>query len=73
MRAILIAALTAAGIGLIGTSGAVAAPASGSVIDAAATANQLTQQAWHRGYRHRHWRRCVHWRYHSRVRCWRRW
>jgi hypothetical protein len=85
MRAILIAALVAGGIGLAGTSGAVAAPANGIAIDEAASAVQTTEQVryhrYHRGYyhRHHHWRRwhwghrhrhCVHRRFYSGRRCW---
>jgi|SRR5262245_1568609 len=75
MRAILLAALVAGGIGLVGTSGAMATPANGVVIDEAATATQLTDQVRHRYYhhgyrhhhhwRHRHWHR-GHWRHHHR-------
>ena len=85
MRAILIAALVAGGIGLAGTSDASAAPANGVVIDEAATATQATEQVryyrhHHRyHYRHHHWRRwhwghrhrhCVHRRFYSGRRCW---
>ena len=64
MRAILMAALVAAGIGLMGTSGAVAAPANGLAIDEAATAGQL-------GHEIRRCR-CYHRRSGSRCACWRR-
>jgi hypothetical protein len=70
MRSVLIATVVAAGIGLVGTSGAFAAPANGLVIDEAATTNQLTQQMYHRRW-HRGHRRCFHRRHISRVRCWR--
>jgi len=73
MRAILLAALVAGGIGLVGTSGAMAAPANGVAIDEAATATQLTDQVryhYHHGYyrhRHHHGRYYHHWnRWHGR-------
>ena len=51
MRAILLAMLVAAGLGLAGTSGVSAAPASGAVIGDAATAtDHVTQVRWG------HWR-----------------
>jgi hypothetical protein len=63
MRAILLAMLTAGTIGLIGTSETFAAPASGSVLGAAATTESLVQlsrwrvRCWHRGYSRRVCRR----------------
>ncbi len=45
MRKVLIATLTAAGIGLVATAGAPAAPVNGSVISEAATAESLIQEA----------------------------
>ena len=57
MRRILMATLVAAGIGVIGTSGATAAPVNGVAIDRAATANQLTEPVvyYHRHYYHHHY------------------
>jgi hypothetical protein len=79
MRAVLIAALVAGGIGLVGTSGTMAAPANGIVIDEAATETQSAEQVrhrywhhrrWHRGHWRHHHRRCVHRRHFSGRRCW---
>jgi len=58
MRTILIAALTAAGIGLLGTPGAFAAPANGAAIGAAATAETMIVDARLLTSR----RICVQWR-----------
>jgi len=66
MRAILLAGVAALGIGLLGTSGASAAPANGIVIDrsAAVVDQSVTQQVgWHGRWR-------SHWRWGSRG--WRR-
>jgi hypothetical protein len=65
MRKVLVAALIAAGVGIIGATGASAAPANGAVIRDGANLNeQLTQQVgWHGRWR-------SHWRWGSR---WRRW
>jgi hypothetical protein len=71
MRSILIAVVAAAGIGLLGTSGAAAAPGVGSVIGDAAEALQPTVRVYcRRFYQCRHYtysshRRCGWWR-----RCW---
>ncbi len=67
MRAILMAALVAAGIGLMGTSGAVAAPANGLVIDEAVSAGQLGQEIRRCRCYHRYRRSG------SRCACGRRW
>lgn len=68
MRTIVLATLTAAGIGVAGVSGVAAAPANGIVIDQ--TVNTLPQvdtaQYWR--YRRHYWRP----RYY-RYRYWRRW
>ncbi len=58
MRAIFIAALVALGIGLVGTSPTLAAPASGVVIGNAAHLNQVVDRAHWRWRHHRHcwWR-----------------
>lgn len=73
MRNILIAAVAAAGIGLLGTSASFAAPASGSVLrdlDAATSNMQDVRycrvRCYHRTYSSRRWcvRRCWGgWRY----------
>jgi hypothetical protein len=76
MRAILLAMLTAVGIGLAATPGAYAAPASGAVIGEAADATTVTEQVWHRRHHRRHWRPaivCRHQYWSSYRRCWRRW
>lgn len=68
MRSILIAAVTAAGIGLLGTSGALAAPASGSVMRDLSTVNSPVEQVYCRW-----WRRCWHGGWSRRwCRTWRR-
>ena len=56
MRAIFIAALMALGIGFVGSSAALAAPANGLAIGKAAGAGQVIDQVrwrWHR-FHHRH-------------------
>ncbi len=73
MRATLLAALMAAGIGLIGTSNTFAAPASGPAMLGAALENSMLEEAQ---WRRRRGTRCVRvhrWRSSWRVRCWRRW
>ena len=71
MRAILIAMLTAATIGLVGTSDSVAAPASGAVLGAALTGESLVQDIQFRrrgGFsRVRVTRDCFHRGYSRRV------
>ena len=62
MRAILIATLVAAGLGLAGTSPTLAAPANGTAIADAVTLNPMVEQVYWRRYYHRHWR----WRHHYR-------
>ncbi len=59
MRAIILAVLVAAGIGLVGTSGVSAAPASGVAIGEAARVDNAIVQV-------QHWRRRSHWRWGSR-------
>lgn len=67
MRNILIAAVTVAGLGLLGTSGAFAAPAAGAVVRDLATASSNAQdvrycfrRCWHNSHSHREcgWREC---------------
>ncbi len=70
MRSIVITAVAAAGIGLLGTSGAFAAPASGTILRDLADATSNTQdvrycrlfrRCWHGGYSRRWcnvYRRC---------------
>lgn len=70
MRATLIAVVTAAGIGLLGTSSAFAAPANGTVLRDLAAQTSNTQdvaycrwwrRCWHGGWSRRWcrvWRRC---------------
>ncbi len=67
MRAVLLAAIVAAGIGFIGASSASAAPANGVTINEAATANTAVVKAHWRG--RSRWRRCHH-RGWSWGRCW---
>ena len=64
MKSLLLATITAIGIGLLGVPAASAAPMSGAVIGQTVAADQLTQQVhwryrhwhcwWHRGHRHCH-------------------
>ncbi len=58
MRAIFVAMLLALGIGLIGTSGSIAAPANGIAIgEAIGITDSVTQvQHWRFGSRGPHWR-----------------
>ena len=76
MRALVLAGAAAIGIGLLGTSGASAAPANGIVIDrSAAVIDQAAPQevGWHGRWRS-HWRwgsRGGHWRWGSRGGHWR--
>jgi hypothetical protein len=65
MRAIMIAMLTSATLGLAGTSTTFAAPASGSAIGAAVTSESLVQQA--QFSRVRVIRECVHRGFSRRV------
>jgi hypothetical protein len=69
MRSILIAMVAAAGIGLLGTTGASAMPVNGlSTMDTAVVTDQVTKTGWHGRYRS-HWRwgsRGGHWRWGSR-------
>jgi hypothetical protein len=67
MRATLMTALVAAGIGLIGTSGTVAAPANGVMIGDAADVGSLGQEVRRCRCYHRYRRSG------SRCTCWRRW
>jgi hypothetical protein len=65
MRLVVLAAISALGLGLLSMSGASAMPANGVAIGQAASAGQLAQPVWWR-YRYR-WHR---WHYHY---WWRRW
>jgi len=64
MRGLVLAAVTAAGIGLLGLAGASAMPANGIAVGQAVAVDQMIEQVW--------WRRCYHWRWHRWHR-WRRW
>jgi hypothetical protein len=66
MRAMLIAALVGLGIGLVGVSPSLAAPASGAAIANAANLNQAVDQVYWRRYYYRHW----WWRHHRHHRWW---
>ena len=59
MRAFLIAAALATGVGLAATAPTLAAPANGAVISHAAQANSAVEQV-------RWWRRHHHWRWYRR-------
>jgi hypothetical protein len=61
MRAILLAVLVAAGIGLAGSAGVSAAPINGAVIGDAANAASPLEQV-----QHRRWGSGGHWRWRSR-------
>ncbi len=63
MRAIILAVLIAAGIGLVGTANVSAAPASGASIGEAAQVDTSVVQV-------QHYRRRSHWRWGSRSRGW---
>jgi len=54
MRAMLIVAPVGLGIGLVGVSPSLAAPASGAAIANAANLNQAVDQVHWRGYHYRH-------------------
>jgi hypothetical protein len=64
MRGLVLAAVTAAGIGLLGLGGASAMPANGIAVGQAVAVDQMIEQVW--------WRRHYHWRWHRWHR-WRRW
>jgi hypothetical protein len=67
MRAVLVAAVTAIGIGLGGISASAAAPASGHVIAHAAKSGHVVRSVhWRR--HHHHWRHC--WWYRGHRHCW---
>jgi hypothetical protein len=66
MRAIFFAALVCLGIGLVGASPSLAAPANGSALANAANLNQAVDQVYWRRYYHRHW----WWRHHWHHRWW---
>jgi hypothetical protein len=70
MRAIILAAIVAAGIGLIGTQTASAAPANGVTINEAANVNTAMVQKAHWRGRSRWWRGRCHHRGWSWGRCW---
>ena len=67
MRAMMIAMLTTATIGLAGTSNALAAPASGASIGAAVNTESLVQDVQYRFSRVRVIRDCVHRGFSRRV------
>jgi hypothetical protein len=72
MRAIILAAIVAASIGLVGTAGASAAPANGVTINDSATVASTVVKAHWNG-RSRWWRRGpggCHYRGYSWGRCW---
>jgi hypothetical protein len=63
MRGLVLAAVTAAGIGMLGLAGASAMPANGVAVGQAAAVDQMVQPArwwryrwrWHRWHRWRRW------------------
>ena len=55
MRAIFFAALVGLGIGLVGASPSLAAPANGNALANAANLNQAVDQVYWRRYYYRHW------------------
>ena len=55
MRGLVLAAVTAAGIGLLGLAGASAMPANGIAVGQAVAVDQMIEQVW--------WRRRYHWRW----------
>jgi hypothetical protein len=63
MRAIILAAIVAAGIGFIGISNVSAAPASGVTINESATLNNSIVKVQHYRWRsrHRHWCHTRNW------------
>jgi hypothetical protein len=61
MRAIFVAAVVSLGLGLLGGSASLAAPAHGAAIARAAGIGQAVDQAYWRPYRHRHWWHRHHW------------
>jgi len=66
MRAIILAAIVAAGVGFIGTSAVSAAPANGVTINETANANTSIVKVQHYRWRSRHWRHRCHYRRWSR-------
>jgi len=62
----LIAALVGLGIGLVGVSPSLTAPASGADIANAANLKHAVDQVYWRRYYHRHW----WWRHHRHHRWW---
>src|SRR5262245_47628078 len=66
MRAIFVAALVSLGLGLVGVSSSLAAPAQGAAIVTAAEFGRTVDQAHWRPYRYRHWA----WRHHRHHRWW---
>ncbi|MGH6728426.1 MAG: hypothetical protein ACREB8_18070 [Pseudolabrys sp.] len=65
MRAMILALLVAAGVGLMGASNASAAPANGVTINDSANLNNSVIKVQHWRWRSRHaWRRC-HYRHRS--------
>jgi hypothetical protein len=66
MRALVIATLIAAGIGIAGTSPTLALPVNGNAIEEAAAVNPLIEPVyWRRHYYYHRWHRW-HWRWHRR-------
>jgi len=61
MRAMFIAAVASLGIGLLGLSPSLAAPAQGAPIATVAHLGHAVDQAYWRSYRHRHWWSRHHW------------
>ena len=62
MRYLVLAIVTAVGVGLLGIGGASAAPASGNAIAQAAEQASSVTQVWGgcgRGWHRNHWGRCV--------------
>ena len=55
MKSIIMAVIVAAGIGLMGATGASAAPANGAVIDQAAAQGNMVQHVQHWRWRSRGW------------------
>ncbi len=68
MRAIVLAAIVAAGIGFIGTSSVSAAPVNGVTINESATVNDSVVKVQHWRWGSRHWHR-----YRCHYRSWSRW
>lgn len=61
MRAVVIATLIAAGLGLAGTTASLALPASGNAIEAAAAVNPMIEPVYWRHYYWHRWHRWHRW------------